>query len=199
MSCKNCSSAYDRCPDVLTSNCVTFQGKPISCLDICTGDSITDVETTIANNVCNLNVITDVSAIISGCINLGIKPKTIFNYLQAIIDFECALSTTITQGLSGKIGYTDQFTLDYPSCCNTGCFSDITLTIPAHLQKIINCLCAVSTYVGYGDSDTITNLTTEIINLKSDVAALTLQLDRISCINAQLISILGPSGYVSCP
>ena len=43
-SCNTCGNSYDRCPDVLSGKCVSYQGAPIPCLKLCTGDSISYIQ-----------------------------------------------------------------------------------------------------------------------------------------------------------
>jgi len=228
MSCKNCSPAYERCPDVTTSNCVTYQGPAIPCLNLCTGDSITEVENTIALKVCELVGEVDMSTIvIPECLTRawGLKDKNIFNLIQFALDNECTIQEQIDviNSPSGKIGVNQQFQLDYPNgCCNGPCLPGVTLTIPAHLQKIIYCLCEIRSYIGIGESDLITNLTTSILELQNDIVTLQSQItllnntllvpdvagrlsaleSRVSCINTQLLALLPantpPIPYITC-
>ena len=63
-SCNTCGNSYDRCPDVLSGRCVSYQGAPIPCLKLCTGDSISYIQEQVALKLCELVGLTDMSGII---------------------------------------------------------------------------------------------------------------------------------------
>ena len=49
----NSSASTNGC-DNISSNCVIWQGPDISCIDLCNGDSISEVTAKLATKVCDL-------------------------------------------------------------------------------------------------------------------------------------------------
>tara|TARA_R100000544_G_scaffold30514_1_gene16758 strand:- start:406 stop:2643 length:2238 start_codon:yes stop_codon:yes gene_type:complete len=95
----NSSNTTNGC-DNISSNCVVWQGPDIACIDLCSGDTITEVTYKLATKVCTL--ITDgVSAnpSLTGldltCLNIaGITPTTLVPVLQAMVVQICANTGT---------------------------------------------------------------------------------------------------------
>jgi len=88
--------------DPISSNCVIWQGPDIPCINICNGDTISDVTAKIGEELCDLVAGTclcdpDMSTIDLSCIGTG-SAGTIQEVTQQIIDYLCAL----TPGSSGE-------------------------------------------------------------------------------------------------
>jgi len=82
--------------DNISSNCVVWQGPDISCINLCTGDTISDVTYKLATKVCDL-ITNGVSAnpSLAGldltCLNIpGITPTELVPVLQAMVKQICA-------------------------------------------------------------------------------------------------------------
>lgn len=83
----------------ISSNCVIWQGPDIACINICNGDSVSDVVAALATELCDLidkvcECNPDVSAVDLKCAIPagGVAPTTLDGMLQAIIDYLCALT-----------------------------------------------------------------------------------------------------------
>jgi hypothetical protein len=91
----NSSGTTNGC-DNISSNCVVWQGPDITCIDLCTGDTITDVTHKLATKVCKL--ITDgvtsnpsLTGLDLTCLNIpGITPTDLVPVLQAMVVQICA-------------------------------------------------------------------------------------------------------------
>ena len=81
--------------DPVSSNCVIWQGPDLPCLDICNGQSISDVVALLAQEVCDIinaacECDPDISTIVTGCVlDETDPPDDIQELIQAIIDYIC--------------------------------------------------------------------------------------------------------------
>lgn len=137
-----------RCPSPVTSDCVEWVGENIPCLEICTGDLLTEVETAIATKLCEIVDTVDLSTVtIPECIKVAwdSQDPTILNFIQFLLDLHCSQQVLI-EALGDNIANVNPiFTLEYP-CCNTECpgLTGTTLSMQQHLQKIILCMCEMT-------------------------------------------------------
>ncbi len=103
----NSSGTTNGC-DNISSNCVIWQGPDISCLALCSGDTISEVTSKLATKVCDL-ITNGVSAnpSLTGlnlkCLNIaGTTPTTLVPVLQAMVTQIClnnnSTSLLIDQG-----------------------------------------------------------------------------------------------------
>lgn len=90
----NSSGSTNGC-DNISSNCVIWQGPDISCIDLCNGDSISEVVFKLATKVCDLlESGVDVNPNLEGldltCLNIrGVTPTELVPVLQAMINQIC--------------------------------------------------------------------------------------------------------------
>ena len=90
----NSSGTTNGC-DNISSNCVVWQGPDIACIDICNGDTISEVTAKLATKVCDL--ITDgvtsnpnLTGLDLTCLNIpGITPTELVPVLQAMVTQIC--------------------------------------------------------------------------------------------------------------
>ena len=95
----NSSASTNGC-DNISSNCVIWQGPDISCIDLCNGDSISEVTAKLATKVCD--IITngvDANPNLAGldltCLNIqGQTPTTLVPVLQEMVKQICANNGT---------------------------------------------------------------------------------------------------------
>ena len=96
----NSSGTTNGC-DNISSNCVVWQGPDIACINLCSGDTISEVTAKIATKVCDLitnGVISNPS--LTGldltCLNIsGITPTTLVPVLQAMVTQICLNSNSV--------------------------------------------------------------------------------------------------------
>lgn len=80
----------------VSSNCVVWQGPTISCINICNGDTVSDVVGKLGDELCTLVDATcecnpDLTGLDLGCLPDG--PLELNSVLQSIIDYVCNLPT----------------------------------------------------------------------------------------------------------
>jgi hypothetical protein len=79
----------------LSSNCVTWQGPDISCINLCKGDSISDVTYKVAVELCTLLDELKVSGFDVSCFPpISPRPETIKDIIQFILDQICSIQNT---------------------------------------------------------------------------------------------------------
>ncbi len=125
----NSSGTTNGC-DNISSNCVVWQGPDITCIDLCTGDTITDVTHKLATKVCKL--ITDgvtanpsLAGLDLSCLKIpGITPTELVPVLQAMVVQICAnTGTGQVPNSSSNLSPSAQVQADLP-----------IMTLPACLQ-----------------------------------------------------------------
>jgi len=127
------SSATTNGCDNISSNCVIWQGPDIACIDLCNGDTISEVTKKIGDKVCQ--IITDgvtanpnLTGLDLSCLNIqGTTPTTLVPVLQAMVTQICqntsggGLSTT--NGLQSRSSARSIVQADLP-----------IMTLPACMQ-----------------------------------------------------------------
>jgi hypothetical protein len=166
---------YDSSSIKSTTNEVLYVGKGVTCVDVCHNSRLTTVQEKILDKICELVGITDVTSInIPVCLQSawGTSDENILNFIQFLLDQHCELKT-YTDGLPTT---NNPFvTLSY-CCCNdeTGCNTQVTLTLSDHIQKILNCLC---------------DLKTEVATLQSSFTELNNQINGAGGLVSQLAAV----------
>lgn len=211
MGCETANYLYTRCPEVVSTNCVTYQGADIPCLGICKGSNLSVVEMAIANRLCELSDLTDATIItVPACIiaawNAGQEDKTILNLLQFALDQICVLQAEITV-LQTPVE--PKVTLDYACCSTNSCVTTGKVTLSVALQNIITCICGLKSEVSTLES-TVQSLQSEVIILNAQINdptngigalqnQLTTQQLTINNLQKDIICILSVVDTSSCP
>lgn len=74
----------------ISSNCVVWQGPNIPCINLCKGDSVTEVVYKLATELCELINTFDISTYTLSCFAEGIcPPQTFREFVQLLIDKVC--------------------------------------------------------------------------------------------------------------
>jgi len=94
------SSEKENCSPV-SSNCVEWQGPFIQCINICKGDSVSDIVYKLSEKVCNIadgTTINDVNltCVLNACPTLQAPDGTLGSLLQTIADGLCCSVGTLT-------------------------------------------------------------------------------------------------------
>lgn len=95
----NSSASTNGC-DNISSNCVIWQGPDIACIDLCNGDTISDVTAKLATKVCDIitNGVTanpSLAGLDIDCLNVpGVTPTTLVPVLNAMVVQICANTGT---------------------------------------------------------------------------------------------------------
>lgn len=166
MACKDC---LQNCDTIIQDRCVIYTGEEIPLLDICPGDSISQLEAAVVEKLLGLLDGTGVSpadVTVANCQwlkeRLGALPPNMSNLFQLLIDASCTLKELIDD---------INTELDNNTVFNTACLTGLPAD-PSRddiLQAAITLLCSVkttvdaipSTYVQLSD---LTNLVTQIVN-----------------------------------
>ena len=83
----------------VSSNCVIWQGPDIKCLNLCKGDTISDVMFKLGCLICDLKDELDVDTYDLTCLNLANcdKPTSFLEFIQIVIDKLCELQACCDQ------------------------------------------------------------------------------------------------------
>lgn len=82
---------------VISSNSVVWQGPDITCINLCKGDTISDVIYKLATELCTIMKELDITNYHLECLNLaGCAPSSFIELLQILINKICILSATST-------------------------------------------------------------------------------------------------------
>lgn len=139
----------------VSSNCVVWQGPTIECIELCTGDTVSDVIAKLATELCSILDQTNVSNYDLSCLNLaGCGPADFKALIQLLIEKICELQN-ITPTTSDSSG-------ECPDCVVTiaSCFQEegaTTMQLIEYVQLIAEKVCALI--------DEIAELQLQIANL----------------------------------
>jgi hypothetical protein len=104
----------------ISSNCVVWQGPDIPCINICTGDTVSDVVAKLATELCTVLDQTSLTNLDLSCLNLNSQdvPADFSELQQLIIDEICSLGgrCTALEGGGGSGGSSSTITATLPSC-----------------------------------------------------------------------------------
>jgi len=88
----------------ISSNCVIWQGPDIPCINLCRGDSITDVTAKLATELCELLDQLSVDGFNLDCFDLScVNIDNIYDLIQFILDQLCTLTNCCNQGGDHRI------------------------------------------------------------------------------------------------
>jgi len=95
-----------------SSNCIVWQGPNLECINLCKGDSISDVVYKLAVELCKIKDATDMSLVdfdclLNDCANTNNPEETVAGIIQLIIDNVCCSVTTLTNVTNGLTSKTD--------------------------------------------------------------------------------------------
>ena len=150
----------------ISSSCIIWQGPDIPCIDLCKGDTITDVIYDLAMLLCDMTEgVVDISGLDFKCIiEEGIaEPTTLIATLQAIIDKQCFFEENCC---SDSDGVNVVVPISLPPCLYyTEDGDEITSLLPAaYSQYLATKICEVITE--------ITSIKLSITNLQNRVTVL---------------------------
>ena len=139
----------------VSSNCVVWQGPTIECIKLCTGDTVSDIISELATELCTILDQTNVSNYDLSCLNINnCGPLDFKALIQLLIEKICELQniTPTTPGSSNEC----------PDCVVTvaSCFQEdgaTTMQLVEYVQIIASKVCDIV--------DEIAELQTQITNL----------------------------------
>lgn len=168
------NTAEQGCSPV-SSNCVIWQGPDIACLNLCNGDTVSDVVYKVAEKLCLLQTelglsSLDLSCLVSFASSVGPAPtnKTLLAVLDYIVKKVCGLNAKVDAITPGGTGGYSEPTLNLPTCLQyTDPTTGQTVTQLVHRNytlRIANQFCDLKT--------TVTNQGAQITSLGTRVTAL---------------------------
>ena len=146
----------------ISSNCVVWQGPDISCIEICNGDTVSDVVAALATELCTILDQTNVSNYDLSCLGItACGPKDFQALIQLLIEKICEL-----QGVSPS---TTKDTGACPDCIVTvaSCFiqnGQTTMQLLDYVQMIAAKVCS---------------LIDEIANINNQITDILIRLEQI--------------------
>jgi hypothetical protein len=140
------STSKSGCPDLLSSNCVAWNGPNIPALGIKYGQSLSESVNHIANKVCNINKELDLSDLSLECIidlcNTCPQEKSLVNILKLLLDNQCSLKELIDNAL-GQTEEEDKLNINLRCLKKYDEFdNEIPQDLNQSLQSIINEVCS---------------------------------------------------------
>jgi len=164
-----------------SSNCVIWAGPDISCINLCTGDTISDTVSKLATELCTIMTTLKVSSYDLSCFSLATCPPAKFEELiQLLIERICALENVSTTDSTISSGD-----------CPTGC-----------IMKIESCL-ITGEETTMNLTDYVTLIARKVCSLVSDISLLQNQINsldiRVDALeNAAAPTFTMPSFAVGC-
>lgn len=169
---KECRKPNKKCLEEQSSNCVIWDGPDIECLNLCKGDSVTEVVYQMGKNLCAIMDQLNISAIDLKCY-LEENPNLtdLQSLLQFIIDKLCELKNTET-GLN--ITCDDVYNNIYSCIVTFNACNRQTMALPLYLNNggpsfvsyVSNLICSIKDRVDVIESQItqINNQITHILN-----------------------------------
>lgn len=162
-----------------SSNCVIWSGRNLPCINLCTGDTVTDVIEKLATELCTIMDQLDITNYDLSCFNITACPPASFaELLQFLIEQICASQGTSVTGKSLSSGCPDCVVTMAP-CFITG--TQTTMQLKDYVDLIANRICSISS--------TITNMQNQILNLISVTEDLQFQIDNLPVYELPKITI----------
>ena len=182
----NSSSNKENCSPV-SSNCVIWQGPDLSCINLCKGDSVSDVVYKLAEQVCDFqNTVSlselDLNCLLNLCGGSSEPDMTLLGVLQLIIDGVCCTQNQMLGAANTlRVGATySEGTLVLPQCLwytdpATGLLVT-ALPISDYAVLTANALCDLKTTVNFQGNAIASN--TERITALENKPSYTPQIGR---------------------
>ena len=148
----------------VSSECIVWQGDNIPCLDIYKGDALSIITYTLAEQLCKISELGDLSSInidkVVKLCNNGNVDKTLLSILQLMVDNNICFKDTIDQILI-RVGLLEAGS---PFLLNTSCLGKNINTVEKTLQQLIINIC---------------NYRTSVDNINTQLDSLQLQIDDV--------------------
>ena len=160
----------------VSSNCVVWQGPDLSCINLCKGDTISDITYKVATQLCTIKdeldlTDLDLSCLLNFCAAVNPAPteKTLSAVLEFIIDKICCLNS-IVENIDLSSTYVEP-TLSLPSCLQyTDQTTNQLITVLQHNQytlRLANQFCVLKSTVD-GHTSQISSLDTRVTVLENE-------------------------------
>jgi hypothetical protein len=145
-----------------SSNCVIWSGRNIPCINLCTGDTVTDVIEKLATELCTIIDQLNISNYDLRCFNITSCPPSSFaELIQFLIEQICASQGISTTGKDLSSGCPD-CVVTMADCFITG--SQTTMQLVDYVDLIARRVCSLA--------ETIIAMQTQITNIDNRVTVL---------------------------
>lgn len=182
------SNTADQGCSPVSSNCVIWQGPNLSCINLCKGDTVSDVVYKLATEVCalsgNLGLSDlDLTQLVQVCAATPEPAKTLAAVLDLLIDKVVCLADLVDAIVPGGATYTEP-TLNLPACLQYTNAQGQTVTQLIHNQYSLTMATKICEIKGIVDLHTsqISGLSNRVGVLESKPAA-TLPTLAVQCLN----------------
>jgi hypothetical protein len=162
----------------VSSNCIIWQGPDIPCINICKGDSVSDVVAALATELCTILDQTNVSNYDLSCLGItACGPKDFQALIQLLIEKICELQGLSPDNTKGTEGCPDCVVTVAP-CFRVG--NATTMQLLDYVQMIAEKVCALIDEIATINAQ-ITNILIRLDELEnaplpdSEIPAFTLQ------------------------
>lgn len=165
------SNTADQGCSPVSSNCVIWQGPNLSCINLCTGDTISDVVYKLAVELCSIQNDAglsdlDLTCLVNVCQATPEPEKTLAAVLDLLISKVCCLADIVENMPSPGTPYVEP-TLNLPACLQYQNAQGQTVTSLVHSQftlTVATKLCQINS--------TVTTHTSQIANHESRITVL---------------------------
>lgn len=164
------SGSTDGCVPV-SSNCIIWQGPDIPCIDLCTGDSVSDVVYKLATELCDLLNQTNISNIDLSCLNLSPSqtPQDFQELVQVIIDKLCSLDGRCTSLEDNPGGGGGSSTINVTVAnCHISELGAVEVAVDVYAEFLGTKICAIASSITTLQT-TVSQHTTQISNLQTQI------------------------------
>ena len=131
----------------ISSNCVIWQGPDIPCINLCNGDSVSDVVAKMAERLCTISDQLDISMLDLSCFNpIYPTPQDFQDVTQFILNKICALENPTVDPTKSTTGCPDDCIVTIAPCFQEADFlGNLITTLPLkdYVIKIGNELCTI--------------------------------------------------------
>ena len=126
----------------ISSNCVIWQGDNIPCINLCTGDTVSDVVAALATELCGILEQINVSTYDLSCLGvIGCGPKDFHALIELLISKICELENIPTGSSTAGTGECPDCVVSIASCFQTG--STTTMQLLDYVQMIGQRICTI--------------------------------------------------------
>lgn len=162
----NSNRAKDKGCSPVSSNCVVWQGPDLPCIDLCKGDTITDVIYKLATELCDLMEMFELTNFDLSCLNIPVTSTPVdFKELMVILIARiCANEGLSTSEIAAATECPDNCIVSIAECFQfTDRTGDLvtTMTLQDYVQTIGHQLCNTLT--------TITTIQANVTALQNDI------------------------------
>jgi hypothetical protein len=182
-----------------SSNCVIWQGPDLTCINLCKGDTVSDVVAKLATELCEILDYVNISAYDLSCLDLSVQPTTFDQLIQLIITRLCNAETAIdnieTGGSGGGGGSSsvcpDDCFLQLPPCLyytdNSTNNLVTTTSLTNFVSKLGSKLCELQNIVGI-QNNSIEQIASDLQTLETTVTIIENSIGTLPNVNINCIT-----------